>query len=67
MAKAQHGGARLGAGRKVSNPEGKVVMMAVSVPEALVDQLDQKAEQNGWSRSRAATEAIRRFVKGKKP
>lgn len=65
MAKRQHGGAREGAGRKPANPEGKTVMVAVSVPESLVTSLDAVAEAQELNRSQAVTEAIRRFVKAK--
>lgn len=37
--------------------------MAISVPEGLIASLDALAEQRGWNRSEAATEAIRRLVK----
>jgi metal-responsive CopG/Arc/MetJ family transcriptional regulator len=65
MAKSQHGGSRPGSGRKVANPEGKVVVVAASVPEALVAKLDDLAAQKSWNRSQAVTEAIRRLVKAK--
>jgi hypothetical protein len=66
MSAKQHGGARPGAGRKPINPEGKTTTLVVAVPEALVAQLDEVAEQRGWNRSKAATEAIRRLVKAKR-
>jgi hypothetical protein len=61
MAKKQHGGKRKGAGRK-TGPDGPAVMVAVSVPESLVERLDRLADKNGWGRSQAVTEAIRGFV-----
>jgi hypothetical protein len=60
--KLQHGGKRPGAGRPVS-PEGRAVTVVASVPESLVDRLDGLAENKGWNRSRAVTEAIRALVK----
>jgi len=57
----QHGGARKGAGRKVG-PDGPSVIVAASVPEALVERLDAHAKQNGLNRSQAVTEAIRQLV-----
>jgi hypothetical protein len=67
MAKAQHGGKRPGAGRKVANPdEGRTVTMAVSVPETLLANLDALATERAWNRSEAVTEAIRRLVKAKR-
>jgi ribbon-helix-helix CopG family protein len=66
MSAKQHGGSRPGAGRKVSNPEGRTVPLGAAVPEALVAQLDELAEQRGWNRSKAVTEAIRRLVKAKR-
>jgi hypothetical protein len=56
--KKQHGGKREGAGRP-TGPEGPAVTVAVSVPEALVAQLNELAEREGWSRSEAVTRAIR--------
>lgn len=57
--KKQHGGKRDGAGRKVVNPEGRTMMVAVTVPGELVERLDDLAEKRDWTRSRAVTEAIR--------
>lgn len=65
MAK-QRGGARPGAGRKPSNPEGRTVVVAASVPETLLARLDALAEERAWNRSEAVTEAIRRLVKPKR-
>jgi hypothetical protein len=53
------GGKRKGAGRKPTNPEGKTMLVAVTVPVELVEQLDEKAKGEGWNRSQAVTEAIR--------
>ena len=53
------GGAREGAGRKVTNPEGRTMVMAASVPEALMKRLDALAKSKGWSKSQAVTVAIR--------
>ena len=64
MAKAkQHGGKREGSGRKPVNPEGPTVTVAASVPKSLVEQLDEHAEAQGWSRSEAVTRAIRGLLK----
>jgi hypothetical protein len=62
--KPMHGGKREGAGRK-AGPEGKAVVLAVSVPSELAEQLDERREKEGWSRSQAVTEAIRGLL-GKK-
>jgi hypothetical protein len=65
--KAAHGGARAGAGRKPSVPdEGKAVILTASVPEGLVQRLAQLAEAEGWSRSKAVTEAVRLLLARKK-
>jgi hypothetical protein len=64
--KKQRGGKRKGAGRKPVHPEGHTVLLAVTVPETLVDLLDGIAEANGWNRSEAVTWAIRRFVTPKR-
>ena len=48
------------------HPEGPTVVVAASVPEALIAKLDELAEQRGWNRSEAVTEAIRRLVKAKR-
>jgi hypothetical protein len=60
--KLAHGGKRDGAGRPPANPEGKTITLAASVPEALAADLDAYAEAQGWSRSRAVTEAIRKLL-----
>ena len=63
--KKAHGGKRPGAGRKPS-PDGPTVVIAASVPESLVTELDAYAESNAWNRSKAVTEAIRGLVARKK-
>ncbi len=65
MSEKQRGGARPGAGRK-PGPEGRTAMLAVTVPETLIAQLDELAAARGWGRSKAVTEAIRRLVKAKR-
>jgi hypothetical protein len=62
-----HGGARKGAGRPPKNAdEGRTKVVAASIPEGLVAQLDALAEQRGWNRSEAVTEAVRRLVRTRK-
>lgn len=56
--KMKHGGKRAGAGRPVS-PDGPTMTVAATVPVTLVQALDAHAEQHGWNRSKAVTEAIR--------
>ncbi len=63
--KKHHGGAREGAGRPPSSPEGKTKTVAASIPEALVVQLDKLAKQKGWNRSEAVTHAIRALLTGR--
>ena len=63
--KKAHGGARSGAGRKPTNPEGKTQLVAVTVPVALVKKLDAVAKREKWNRSQAVTEAIRTLLKNK--
>jgi Ribbon-helix-helix protein, copG family len=63
--KKQRGGKRPGAGRPV-NPEGRSVTVTVSVPEALVNGLKSMAKAEGWSKSKAVSEAIRSLLKRKK-
>jgi hypothetical protein len=60
--KKQHGGKRKGAGRPV-NPEGRAVMVAVSIPEGLMTELDKVAYRKNWGRSKAVTEAVRAYLK----
>jgi hypothetical protein len=64
--KATRGGKRPGAGRP-TNPEGPAVTVAVSVPEPLVRELNELAEQKGWSRSEAVTNAIRKLLGKRSP
>jgi hypothetical protein len=66
MEESKRGGARKGAGRPPSNPEGKTIIVAASIPETLVTKLDAVAGQRGWNRSEAVTEAVRRLVKSKR-
>jgi len=60
--KKAHGGRRKGSGRKPTNPEGKTMLVAVTVPIELVEQLDGLAKKSRWNRSQAVTEAIRGLV-----
>jgi metal-responsive CopG/Arc/MetJ family transcriptional regulator len=64
MAKKKHGGKRPGAGRPAS-PEGRTITIAASIPEGLVQGLKALAKTEGWSKSRAVTEAIRSLLKRK--
>ena len=64
--KKQHGGRRVGAGRKPVNPEGTTKTLAVSVPESLIVALDELAQHKGWNRSEAVTEAIRGLLRRSK-
>jgi hypothetical protein len=63
--KAAHGGARPGAGRKPSGPEGKAVVVAVSLPQGLVDGLDAYVEAHGGTKSAAVAAALRAWLKRK--
>jgi hypothetical protein len=62
--KKQVGGAREGAGRPVG-PDGPTTVLAVSVPEKLLAQLDALCEAKDWKRSKAVTEAIRGLLSRK--
>jgi len=64
MAKKKHGGKRPGAGRP-ANPEGRTITISVSVPEGVVHGLKALAKTEGWSKSKAVTEAIRGLLKRK--
>ena len=63
--KSTRGGKREGAGRPVGE-EGRAVTIVASVPESLATGLDERAQAEGWSRSRAVAEAIRALLKRKK-
>ena len=63
--RAVRGGKREGAGRPI-NPEGRAVTVVATVPESLVTGLDERAQAEGWSRSKAVAEAIRALLKRKK-
>jgi len=64
--KTGRGGAREGAGRPPSNPEGKTMLVAVTVPVELVEQLDGLAKKRDWNRSKTVTEAIRGLLDSKR-
>jgi hypothetical protein len=53
-----------GRGRPIGK-DGPTVLLAVTVPETLVAELDRLAESKGWKRSKVATEAIRAYLKRK--
>lgn len=59
--KRKVGGKREGAGRPVG-PDGPTVLVAVTVPQALVESLDSLCEMEGWKRSKGVTEAIRALL-----
>jgi hypothetical protein len=61
--KKTHGGKRKGAGRPLAHgKEGVAVVLTASVPSSLVEQLDAIADREGWTRSRAITEAVRCLI-----
>jgi hypothetical protein len=63
--KKQWGGKRPNSGRPVG-PDGPSTVLAVSVPETLVNELDALCEAKEWKRSQAVTEAIRGLLKREK-
>jgi Ribbon-helix-helix protein, copG family len=63
--KKKRGGKRPGAGRP-TNPEGRAVTVTVTIPEGLVNGLKALAKAEGWSKSKAVSEAIRGLLKRKK-
>lgn len=63
--KKKVGGKREGAGRPVG-PDGPTMIVAVTVPESLMGELDTLCEAEGWKRSRGVTEAIRGLLARKK-
>jgi Ribbon-helix-helix protein, copG family len=63
--KKKHGGKRPGSGRPVS-PEGRTIAVTVTIPEGLVNGLKAMAKSEGWSKSKAVSEAIRELLKRKK-
>ena len=62
--KSTVGGKREGAGRP-TGPDGPTAVLAVSVPEKLISELDRLCEAKEWKRSKAVTEAIRGLLKRK--
>jgi hypothetical protein len=64
--KKQHGGARPGSGRKVAEA-GRAVVIAVSVPGPIAEELDAYAQSKGWSRSKAVMQAIQGLLGKRKP
>jgi len=63
--KKKHGGKRPGSGRPVG-PEGRTIAVTVTIPEALVSGLKALSKTEGWSKSKAVSEAIRELLKRKK-
>lgn len=64
--KASHGGARKGAGRP-TGADGPTVTVVATVPESLVSGLEELAQAEGWTKSKAVTEAIRGLLARKAP
>ena len=62
--KKQWGGKRPNSGRP-TGPDGPTAVLAVSIPEKLIGELDQLCEAKEWKRSKAVTEAIRGLLKRK--
>ena len=60
--KKQWGGKRANSGRPIG-PDGPKSVLAVSVPDKLIGELDQLCEAKEWKRSKAVTEAIRGLLK----
>jgi len=60
--KKKVGGKRPGAGRP-TGPDGPTVLVAVTVPQKFVDDLDRLCKAEDWKRSKAVTEAIRGLLK----
>lgn len=56
------GGKRPNSGRP-TGPDGPTAVLAVSVPETLIAELDVLCETKEWKRSKAVTEAIRGLLK----
>lgn len=52
-------------GRPVS-PDGRAVVVAVSVPKSLADELDAAVKAQGVSKSAAVVDALRAWLKRKK-
>jgi hypothetical protein len=63
--KKKHGGKRPGSGRPVS-PEGRTIAVTVTIPEGLVGGLKALSKTEGWSKSKAVSEAIKELLKRKK-
>ena len=62
--KKKWGGRRENSGRPIG-PDGPTSVLAVSVPDKLVAELDELCEAKEWKRSKAVTEAIRGLLKRK--
>jgi hypothetical protein len=63
--KKKRGGKREGAGRPVGE-DGPATIVTASIPHTLVVDLGAYCEQEGVSKSKAITEAIRGFLKRRK-
>jgi metal-responsive CopG/Arc/MetJ family transcriptional regulator len=56
--------ADVNSGRPIG-PDGPTSVLAVSVPEKLIAELDEFCETKEWKRSKAVTEAIRGLLNRK--
>ena len=62
-AKPTIGGARPGSGRPPMHPEGKTTRIGITIPQPLLDKLDDWRESRDMNLSQAITEAMRQFLK----
>ena len=62
--KKQWGGKRPNSGRP-TGPDGPASVLAVSVPDKLIAELDRLCVTKEWKRSKAVTEAIRGLLRRK--
>lgn len=56
------GGAREGAGRPPTYPEGPTMQITISIPAVMVDRLDKLAKENEMSRSSIACALLRKML-----
>lgn len=60
------GGAREGSGRPVQSEDGKTVTISATIPEGILESVDNYCKTHGITRSAATVQAYRMLTQGQK-